>query len=98
MLNNVTYFFFQNSAIIWWNLNDDGKPNTKTVQRDCPVIIGAKWGESQFKQLDLNNVKLHLSYDVASGSEITPCIKIDKPLVVYRFTENVMTSITTLRT
>ena len=42
--------------------------------------------------------KLSLSYDVASGSEITPCNKIDKPLVVYRFTGNVMTSITTLRT
>ena len=39
-----------------------------------------------------------LSYDVAFGSEITPCNKIDKPLVVYRFTGNVMTSITTLRT
>ena len=38
-----------------------------------------------------------LSYDVASGSEITPCNKICKPLVVYRFTGNVMTSITTLR-
>ena len=41
---------------------------------------------------------LFLSYDVASGSEITPCNKIDKPLVVYRFTGNVMTSIATLRT
>ena len=39
-----------------------------------------------------------LSYDVASGSEITPCNIIDKPLVVYRLTGNVMTSITTLRT
>ena len=39
-----------------------------------------------------------LSYDVASGSEITPYNKIDKPLVVYRFLGNVMTSITTLRT
>ena len=28
-----------------------------------------------------------LSYDVASGSEIMPCNKIDKPLVVYRFYE-----------
>ena len=37
-----------------------------------------------------------LSYDVTSGSEITPCKKIDKPLVVYRFSGNVMTSITTL--
>ena len=40
----------------------------------------------------------NFSYDVASGSEITSCNKIDKPLVVYRFTENVMTSIATLRT
>ena len=37
-----------------------------------------------------------LSYDVASGSEITPCNKIDKLLVVYRSLGNVMTSITTL--
>ena len=43
---------------------------------------------------------LLLSYDVAFGSEITPCNKICKPLglVVYRFSGNVMTSITTLRT
>ena len=42
--------------------------------------------------------KIIVSYDLASESEITPCNKIDKPLVVYRFTGNVMTSITTLRT
>ena len=39
-----------------------------------------------------------LSHDVASGSDVTLCNKIDKPLVVYRFTGNDMTSITTLRT
>ena len=33
---------------------------------------------------------IHLSYDVASESEITPCIKIDKSLAVYRFLGNVM--------
>ena len=38
-----------------------------------------------------------LSYDVASVSEITQCNKIDKPLVLYRFSGNVMTSTTTLR-
>ena len=32
----------------------------------------------------------YLSHGVASGSEITPCIKIDKQLVVYRFSGNVM--------
>ena len=39
-----------------------------------------------------------LSYDVASGSEITPCNKINKPLMFYRFLGNVIMSITTLRT
>ena len=39
---------------------------------------------------------IYLSYDVASGSEILPCNKIHIPLVVYRFTGIVMTSITTL--
>ena len=44
------------------------------------------------------HVLLYLSNGVASGSEITACNKIDKPLVDYRFSGNVMTSITTLRT
>ena len=35
-----------------------------------------------------------LSYDIAHDSEITICNKIDKPLVVYRFLGNVMTTIT----
>ena len=43
-------------------------------------------------------LKTILSYDVASGSELTPCNIINKPLVVYRFTGNAMTSLTTLRT
>ena len=47
--------------------------------------------------VDIFNTE-HLSYEVAPESEITPCNKIDKPLVVYRFTGNVMTSITILRT
>ena len=38
-----------------------------------------------------------LSHEIASGSEITLCNKIDKPLVVYRFSRNVMTSIIPLR-
>ena len=38
-----------------------------------------------------------VSYDVAPGSEIIPCNKVDKPLAVYRFSGNVMTTITKLR-
>ena len=45
--------------------------------------------------LYLGRYKFLLSYDVASGSEITPCNKINKPLVVYRFLGNFMTSIMT---
>ena len=37
-----------------------------------------------------------LSHDVTSGSDITPCNKMDKPLVVYRFSGNVITPIITL--
>ena len=28
---------------------------------------------------------IYLSHDILSRSDITPCNKIDKPLVVYRF-------------
>ena len=41
---------------------------------------------------------MRLSYDVAFECEITPCNKIDTPLVVYRFTGDIMTPITRLRT
>ena len=37
--------------------------------------------------LKLKSIKYNLLYDIASGSELTSCIKIDKPLVVYRFWE-----------
>ena len=32
-----------------------------------------------------DSLKCFLSYYFVSGSDITPCIKIDKPLVAYRF-------------
>ena len=53
------------------------------------------------KEVSSNNIRINesaLSYDVVSGSEIMPCNKIDKPLVFYRFSGNVMTSLTTLHT
>ena len=50
-------------------------------------------GFSAATTYSMKQLKFELSYDVASGSEITPCNKIDKPLVVYRFTGIVMTSI-----
>ena len=46
--------------------------------------------------VQIRMIEHYLSHDIASGSDITPCNKINKPLVVYRFSENVMTSILTL--
>ena len=39
----------------------------------------------------------YLSYDVESGSEITPYNQVDEPLVVYRHSGKVMTSMTTTK-
>ena len=33
-------------------------------------------------ELCLNKIEVFLSYEVAPGSDLMPCIKIDKPLVV----------------
>ena len=37
-----------------------------------------------YMQISCTGSKTYLSYDVPSGSEITPCNKIDKLLVSYR--------------
>ena len=73
----------------WWGGVSSGSSLFAKVPR-------MKWINSVKKKIIV--AKLTLSYDVASGSEITTCNKIDKPLVVYRFTGNVMTSITMLCT
>ena len=41
-----------------------------------------------FRSYFLAVCKQILSHDVVYGSAITPCNKIDKPLVVYRFSGN----------
>ena len=51
------------------------------------------------KEITYEQCKFTLSYDVVSGSEITPCKKINiNHLVVHRFSGNVMMSITMLHT
>ena len=55
------------------------------------------WVIEPLYSLCLAIIVTFLSHDVAPGSQITSCNKIDKPLVVYRFSGNVMMSIITLR-
>ena len=73
---------------------DNELPSMQRVDNIIPLAIRP---EKRLKYMSQHIEILYLSYDVASGSKTTPCNKIDKPLVVYRFTGNVMTSITTLR-
>ena len=44
----------------------------------------------------INTINQNIVYHMTAGSEIAPCNKICKPLVVYRFSGNVMTSIKVL--
>ena len=75
----------------------------KEIEQSCKLEIAdieAKHDEDKgeiMKNIEREKVFYHmLSYDIASRSEIMPCNKIYKPLVVYRFSGNVMASITTL--
>ena len=57
----------------------------------CLVLDQFLWGHSS-RVCDISCSSL--SYDVAYGSEITSCNKIDKPPEVYRISGNVMMSLT----
>ena len=41
--------------------------------------------DKKLKNGGFSNCKIKTVNDVSSESDITPCNKIDKPLVVYRF-------------
>ena len=78
-------------------------PSLVLVQprKTCPFtterwLMGRK--ESNQTNKTYTEPRKLLSYDVSSGSEITPCNKIDKPLVVYRFSGNVMTNVVHIMT
>ena len=58
---------------------------------------GCKGQTRQHNKDNRLGYEFYLSHDVASWSDITSCNKFDTPLVVYRCSGNVMTSITTLR-
>ena len=70
---------------------------TVTFAYHMKVNLGFESQKSSYRGFNVSVAnQITLSYDVASGSKIKPCNKIDKPLVGYRSSRNVMTSITTL--
>ena len=83
---------------LWGHLSRDYDISCLSPCTVFPLYSHHILDQSSVNYIHSENIDVYLSYDVASGSEITPCNKIDKPLVVYRFTGNVMTSITTLHT
>ena len=71
-INTVSSFWFKRYILTSW-LQSVIKRWHRILKMFFPTeILGLTW-------------YMHISFDVASGSDITPCIKIDKRLVVYRF-------------
>ena len=68
-----------------------------TKHQSLMILICTQFVPLMFLLNNEQTLDHFLSYDVAAGSEIMPSNKICKLLVVYRFSGNVMTSITTLR-
>ena len=56
---SISHYLFQNSAVLWWNLKDDGTPNPKSVHRDCPVVIGSSWSKF-YDYIDCNLILLKI--------------------------------------
>ena len=104
-VNKTTEFNFANKKVIPYNYQV--RPNKKiSVSRVLgPKVLGMLgtyifFGKNRILCIlkGISPFNEHKKNYHMSGSEITPCNKIDIPLVVYRLTGNVMTSITTLRT
>ena len=70
---------------------------TLLLLKFCAVSLAASYMAIlrflQSKRLVMIVIEKTLSHDAASGSEIMPCNKINKLLVVYRLVCNVMTPI-----
>ena len=63
--------------------------DTQAIRQTCLLLFSNNNNKQVnlffYEIIEMNTAKTSLSHDVASGSEIMPCIKIDKPQVVYRF-------------
>ena len=64
----------------------------------CVYLVDESYHEINLPDTFNSHQYKILSHDITAWREITPCNNIDKPLVVYRFSGNIMTSITTLHT
>ena len=50
-------------------------------------VLYKSTGKTIYKLYSLMYKYLLLRYDVVSGSDIMPCVKIDKPLVIFTFSD-----------
>ena len=74
--------------------------NSKLIYEDgnfWSTLFYYQNNRQRYTVIPITTVRGPLSCDFASGSKITSCNKIDKPQVVYRFSGNAMTPLTTLR-
>ena len=85
------------SWAVWFECHFVGNPDDRFCRLVAHYTKDNRVSKTYFPYF-VKTIKLCLSNDVASGSEITSCNTIDKPLVVYRLSGEVMTSITTWHT
>ena len=52
---------------------------------DSQIDVKLFWGKHCYTYTTMFHADTNLSYDVSSGSDITPFIEINKLLVVYKF-------------
>ena len=67
----------------------------KTVRPRVRLDNRNLWKDKMLCSVPIDQTSI-LSYDVASERKITPCNKIDNPLVVCNFKGNVLMCVTTL--
>ena len=77
----------QRSSLLRITTTEINKQRVKQKLSNAKTDNGCKFNIGPVKQIfGANNCDYFLlSHDVPSGSDITPCIKIDKPLVVHTF-------------
>ena len=86
------------SGLIWVQAVWKGYQQATLVGRVKAKIISLNFFKQHhiiyvFLVVHIKRLEHFLPHDISSGSDITPCNKINKPQMVYRLSGNVMTSI-----
>ncbi len=64
----------QGTAVFWYNLFKSGEGDYRTRHAACPVLVGSKWGESEFRFIPVKHRKLWMGlYHVSNEIKVIIC-------------------------